>query len=227
MNKNKEIYSEMVSYVGKKLRDHFGKGPTSIYITLNKPYITIYLRDFLAPMERILVERNEVKRVEETRDLIMVDLLPELSRMLSQIADVNINKLYYNWSLENQSGMIFGVINEQNIIPPSWPSYLNEEAFRQEVIILTKKGQKAPEQTELFWLSERTIVVKRKGIFVRIEKELIKNGYVEELKLTKRPMEKELVAEANLEPLLQKKIQDIFVDWDVDDDVGYIVLVTE
>jgi len=222
-----EIYSEMVSYVGKLLRDHFGKGPTSIYITLKKPFITIYLREFVAPMERVLIERNETKRVEETRDLMMEELLPNMKQTLCEIAQVEIDQLYYNWSLENQSGIIFGVmVNEDKTVPP-WPDNVDIEAFRKEVDLLTKKGQKTPENTELYWLSERTIIAKRNGIFVRIEKELIKNGYTEELKLTKRPMEKQLVREANLEPILNKKIQDVFVDWDFDQDIGYIVLVTE
>ena len=222
-----EIYSEMVSYVGKLLRDHFGKGPTSIYITLNKPFITIYLRDFVAPMERVLIERNEIKRVEETRDLMMEDLLPNMKDSLSKIAQVEIDKLYYNWSLENQSGIIFGTILTNELTVPDWPAHVDIEAFRKEIDLLTKKGQKRPENTELYWLSDRTIVSKRKGIFVRIEKELIKNGYTEELKLTKRPMEKQLVREADLERLLNKKIRDVFVDWDFDEDIGYIVLVTD
>jgi len=222
-----EIYSEMVSYVGKLLRDHFGKGPTSIYITLNKPFITIYLRDFVAPMERVLIERNEIKRVEETRDLMMEDLLPNMKDSLSKIAQVEIDKLYYNWSLENQSGIIFGTILTNELPVPDWPAHVDIEAFRKEIDLLTKKGQKRPENTELYWLSDRTIVSKRKGIFVRIEKELIKNGYTEELKLTKRPMEKQLVREADLERLLNKKIRDVFVDWDFDEDIGYIVLVTD
>ncbi|TDL31358.1 DUF2294 family protein [Jeotgalibacillus sp. S-D1] len=222
-----ETYSEMVSYVGKLLRDHFGKGPTSIYITLKKPFITIYLREFVAPMERVLIERNEIKRVEETRDLMMEELLPNMRSSLCKIAQVKIDKLYYNWSLENQSGIIFGIMNEEDQTEPPWPDHIDKEAFRKEVDLLTKKGQKTPEGTTLYWLSERTILAKRKGIFVRIEKELIKSGYTEELKLTKRPMEKQLVREANLEPIIGKHIQDVFVDWDFDEDIGYIVFVTE
>jgi len=150
-----------------------------------------------------------------------------MKQTLCEIAQVEIDQLYYNWSLENQSGIIFGVmVNEEEAVPP-WPETVDLEEFRKEVNVLTKKGQKTPEKTELYWLSERTIVARRKGIFVRIEKELIKNGYTEELKLTKRPMEKQLVREANLESILGKKIQDVFVDWDFDEDIGYIVLVTE
>ncbi|KIL49060.1 Na-translocating system protein MpsC family protein [Jeotgalibacillus campisalis] len=222
-----EIYSDMVRYVGKLLRDHFGKGPTSIYITYQHPLITIHLREFLAPMERVLMERNEIKRVEETRDLIMENILPDMKESLNKMLPVHINKLYFNWSLEDQSGMILGVMDngEESSVP--WPEEIDKEAFRQEINLLTKKGQKTPEKTELYWLSDRTIVAKRKGILVRIEKELISNGYTEELILTKRPMEKQLVREANLEDILHKKIQQIFVDWDFEDDVGYIILVTD
>ncbi|MDG5471944.1 Na-translocating system protein MpsC family protein [Jeotgalibacillus sp. ET6] len=222
-----ETYSEMVRYVGKLLRDHFGKGPTSIYITYKQPFITIHLRDFMAPMERVLIERNEINRVEETRDLIMENILPIMKASLNEMISVEIDKLYFNWSLEDQAGMILGVMNSGDESSVPWPDEVDKEAFRQEVNLLTKKGQKTPEKTELYWLSDRTIVAKRQGILVRIEKELISNGYAEELVLTKRPMEKQLVREARLEEIMKKKIQEIFVDWDFDEDIGYIVLVTD
>ncbi|MGD7044678.1 Na-translocating system protein MpsC family protein [Jeotgalibacillus proteolyticus] len=222
-----ETYSEMVRYVGKLLRDHFGKGPTSIYITYKHPFITIHLRDFMAPMERVLIERNEINRVEETRDLIMENILPIMKASLNKMIPVEIDKLYFNWSLEDQAGMILGVMGSGDESSVPWPDEVDKEAFRQEVNLLTKKGQKTPEKTELYWLSDRTIVAKRQGILVRIEKELISNGYAEELVLTKRPMEKQLVREARLEEIMKKKIQEIFVDWDFDEDIGYIVLVTE
>ncbi|PPA70752.1 Na-translocating system protein MpsC family protein [Jeotgalibacillus proteolyticus] len=222
-----EMYSEMVKYTGKLLRDHFGKGPTSIYITYKKPFITIHLRDFLAPMERVLLDRKERKRVEETRDLIMENILPEMKKVLNTLSPIEIDKLYYNWSLENQSGMIFGIMKDEESNEGAWPNHLDREAFREEVDLLTKKGQKIPEHTEVYWLSDRTVLAKRQGILVRIERELIKNGYSEELILTKRPMEKQLIRESKLESLIQKKIKEIFVDWDFEEDIGYIILCIE
>lgn len=58
MEKN-SVQAEIASYIGKLLRDNFGKGPSSVYVSLKKPFITIHLRDFLAPMERVLLSQGE------------------------------------------------------------------------------------------------------------------------------------------------------------------------
>lgn len=55
---------------------------------------------------------------------------------------------------------------------------------------LSEWGQKTPAKTETFWLSDRLILIKRTGIFVQIEKELIEAGYTEVLQRVKRPMER-------------------------------------
>ncbi len=54
----KNIYSRISSFTGRLLREKFGKGPTSVFVAINNPYITIYLRDFLAPIERVLFEKG-------------------------------------------------------------------------------------------------------------------------------------------------------------------------
>ncbi|WP_374701250.1 Na-translocating system protein MpsC family protein [Thalassobacillus sp. C254] len=39
--------NKIAGYVGRMIRNHFGKGPKSVYVTISYPYITIYLEDFL------------------------------------------------------------------------------------------------------------------------------------------------------------------------------------
>src|SRR5690606_34465422 len=49
MPNEKTIHTEVGSYISTLLRDHFGKGPTSVFVTVKPPFITIHLRGFLAP----------------------------------------------------------------------------------------------------------------------------------------------------------------------------------
>ncbi|WP_347551865.1 Na-translocating system protein MpsC family protein [Pseudalkalibacillus hwajinpoensis] len=218
--------AEISSYVGKLLRDYFGKGPSSVYVSIQEPYITIYFRDFLAPMERVLVDQKESMRVEETRDLLMQGLLPEIKASLRVMANLEIESFYHDWSLQNRSGIIIGVTsNVQESEIDGLPDYAEKEKVHDEIVRVSKLAEKAPEGVDSCFLNDRTLVVLRDGILVRIEKELIRSGFEEELKLTKRRLEKSLLHNNQFEAILSAKVQDIFVDWDFNLDKSYITII--
>ncbi|TKD72499.1 DUF2294 domain-containing protein [Pseudalkalibacillus hwajinpoensis] len=222
----KSTEAEIASYVGKLLRDNFGKGPSSVYVSIKEPYISIYFRDFLAPMERVLVDQKEDMRVEETRDLLMQGLLPEIKASLRVMGNLEIESFYHDWSLQNRSGMILGVMkNGQNEEENGLCEYHGKGRVHEEIIRVSKLAEKAPESVDSCLLNERTLVVLRDGILVRIEKELIRGGFEEELKLTKRRLEKGLLHENQFESILSTKVQDIFVDWDFNLDKSYITII--
>lgn len=228
MAKEKTVESEVGSYITTLLRKHFGKGPTSVYVTVRHPFITIYFRGFLAPMEKLQVKQGEIKRVLGTRDILMLDLKPEISRGISEVANLELTEVYADWNLIKETGMIIGVMeNDATEIPENWPDDGNPEAVRGEIMEASNKAEKVPDRTDIYWLSDRIILVRRSGILVRIEKELIKNGFAEELKLAKRPLEHEVLREVNLEAALKRTISEIFLDWNFENDVSYIALLLE
>lgn len=104
---------------------------------------------------------------------------------------------------------------------------MDAEALHQEIVRVSILGQKEPEKTELFWLSDRTLLIKRTGIFTLLEKEFIKNGFIEALKLAKRPLEYNLFLHSQLAGILKRPITGIFVDWNFEKDKGYAVLALE
>lgn len=79
MPQEKTVESIISGFTASILREHFGKGPSSVYVTIYKSFVCIQVRDFLAPMERILLDQNEKNRVLKTRDLLMVELMAEFS----------------------------------------------------------------------------------------------------------------------------------------------------
>ncbi|GAK14107.1 DUF2294 domain-containing protein [Geomicrobium sp. JCM 19039] len=111
----KSIQSELSSYIGRLFRDNFGKGPASVYVSIKADYVVIHLRDFLAPMERVLVSKHQNLMVEETRDLLMEELLPDIKATLRVRLDTEIDELYYDWSLSNRSGIILARINANEL----------------------------------------------------------------------------------------------------------------
>jgi uncharacterized protein YbcI len=228
MAREKTIEREVGSYISTLLRNYFGKGPTSVYVTVGGPFIVIHLRGFLAPTEKILLKQNEARRVLETRDILMNDLRAEIRMELLKIGKFLVNEIYADWNLEEQTGLILAVCEQNSENPPlDWPMEITDPSFQKAIEEFTKKAQKVPELIEIFELNERTILIKRSGIFIHIEIELIRAGFFEELKLVKRPLERKMLEQLNLQPILGRSIREVFLDWNFEDDKGFIILILQ
>ncbi|QHJ71290.1 DUF2294 domain-containing protein [Planococcus halotolerans] len=226
MKNEKSLENEISGYIATLLRQNFGKGPTSVYVILTRPYLAIHFRGFIAPMERILLNKHEKQRILETRDLLMNDLASEITLQLYKLTGLDIDSIYADWNLDKETGMIFAVLNEKHDEALDyWPQDVKEKEFYKAIDIASQKSEKIPEKTGIYWLSERTILVVREQILVPIEKELIANGYTEELKLAKRPLEKRVIGEVNLPSSGVRLIDETFVDWNFDKDIGFFLFV--
>ena len=222
-----ENYSELASFTGKLFRDNFGKGPTSIYVSIEHPFITIYMRDFLAPMEKVLIKQKKNLKIEETRDLLMKDMMPELKAQIRVNLGVDVENIYYDWSLKNRSGLLLAVIKEDTEEKEvlDYTDYDNKNLIHEQIIKMSELAEKAPEQVDSQYLNDRTLVIERRGILVEIESELIRSGFSEQLRLSKRQLEKRLLDAAVFGTILGVKIIDIFVDWDFDLDKSHITFI--
>lgn len=226
MKTEKSLENEISGYIATLLRQNFGKGPTSVYVTLTRPYLTIHFRGFIAPMEKILLNKHEGKRILETRDLLMNELAPEIMLQLYKITGLDIQSIYADWNLDKETGMIFAVLNEAaDEELEFWPKDVKQKEFYKAIDIASEMSEKLPEKTDIFWLSERTVLVVRDKILVPIEKELILNGYTEELKLAKRPLEKRVIGEVNIPSSEARIIEETFVDWNFEKDEGFFLFV--
>ncbi|WP_257349868.1 DUF2294 domain-containing protein [Pseudalkalibacillus decolorationis] len=214
------IQSEIASFIGKMLRDNFGKGPGSVYVSIADPFVTIYVKGFLSPMERVLMG-NQKKQVEKTRDLLMESLGNEMKAYMKSATDIDIEEFYYDWSLEDQSGIFMGV----GPLKTEFPSYMGQNLVHDEIAHMSKLAEKSPDVVESFLINSRTLIIRRDEILVQIEKEFISSGYEEILRLTKRSLEKRLLSESRLESILNVEIADVFIDWDFDSDKSYVVLI--
>lgn len=228
MSKEKTIQSEIGGYISALLRNHFGKGPTSVFVTIKKPFILIHLRGFIAPMETVLLKKKDWKRVLETRDLLINELKSEIEENLRRIADLNIQEFYADWNLEAESGMLIGVMpDDAQREDFEWPEHIDKEELESKVAYASEIAEKEPGSVESYWLNDRTLLVKRNQILVGIEKALIAEGYTEILKLAKRPLERRLVYNTQPEKTLGRPVTEVFLDWNFSADIGYIVFMME
>ncbi|WP_338470914.1 Na-translocating system protein MpsC family protein [Niallia sp. XMNu-256] len=217
--------SELSSYISKMLRNNFGKGPESVYVSISGTFITFYIRNFLSPTEKVLMKQKQEEIVQQTRDMVMQTLIPEIKAYIKIITGMEVREFYFDWGLHNKSAMFTGIStdstrSEKKVIE----DYVGKEKIHNEIINLSRESEKKPEEIYSCILNPRTLLVIRNGILVRIEKQLIRQGMGEPLTLAKRAVEKELLHNNNhFEEILNSKVVDIFVDWDFDLDKSVII----
>lgn len=228
MTNDKKIQKEIENLVDSLLHQQFGGTPKSVNIAIQTPFIVIHLTGFFLPGEDILLERNETKRVGQTRDLLLNGAKPELSRKLANLAGYDVKEIYADWNFEHKSGLLIVVLDaEADPASLHFPEVVDKEALHKIVIDISTKTQKAPELIESYWLNDTTVLIERRGIMVDIEKELIKNGIIEELRLAKRPLEHRIMEFVRLEPGLKQEISEMFVDWNFNEDKSFMVFILE
>ncbi|MGD7044753.1 Na-translocating system protein MpsC family protein [Jeotgalibacillus proteolyticus] len=220
--------ADLTSFIEEFVEKHFGQKP-NVSMVFTHPYITlIHLQNFLLPSENILVQQGNEKRVLETRDFMIYSLKSEFLESIGSMTDRQYSELYADWNLETGTGMLLAISDSgQKNESLTWPDDVDEDTVRQIFMINSIHTEKKPDSIQYFWLNDRYLLIERSGIMVDIEKELIKIGNEEQLRLAKRPMEYRILKLFNLNEALNKTVTELFVDWDFHKDKGYHVLILD
>jgi uncharacterized protein YbcI len=221
--------TEIASYIGKVLRDNFGKGPESVYVSIGYTLLTVYIRGFMSPTERVLMAQKQEAILQTTRDMVMQALIPEIKAYVKVMTGMELREFYYDWGLHNKSALFVGVSTDESSSDenPITEHFGGKELLEQEIANLSTQAEKMPEEIYSCQINSRTYVVIRIGILVAIEKQLIRQGQQEQLRLAKRALEKGLLHNNNyFKSVLDSKVVDIFVDWDFDLDKSVITIIT-
>ncbi len=223
----KQKEKELASFIGRLLREHFGKGPGSVYASIADPYITIYFTQFLSPMENKLLANKQSTYVQKIRDLLMKPLVEEIKAYIQLHTDIEIEDFYYDWDLETQSGMFagFGSVRPNKDYLP----FRNQEAVHDMIAKLTEEVQKLPGEIYSCVLNPRTLLVVRERIFIQLEKELIHMGFQENLRIAKRRLEKGMLLQNKeiFEKLIGTTIVNVYVDWNFKEDKSAILFILQ
>ncbi|AQQ54829.1 DUF2294 domain-containing protein [Planococcus lenghuensis] len=225
---NQKLAAEVGNYISGLLREHFGKGPTSAYVIIKPPFFFVHLRGFLAPTERILLNQKETKRILEIRDLLMDELKSRVKIDLWKQAGLDVLDIYSDWNLENKTGVVLGILDEETAEETlAWPGGISRELVLKEMNKASAVVEKTPGETAIYWMNDRIVLIVREDILVPIEKELIRLGHGEILKSAKRPLERSSVFTGRLKTALDRQISEVFVDWDFEGDISYMVLILD
>ncbi|WP_245697222.1 Na-translocating system protein MpsC family protein [Paenibacillus oryzae] len=228
LNMNENYFqNEIASHLGKMLRDAFGKGPQSIYVSVERPVIVVYLRNFLTPTEKILLNQGQTRTIEQTRDMVMSSLIPEIKAYLHPLTGMNDLEFYYDWELHNHSGILVGRQLEESAALEQWQDrFEGKEGLEREILRMSQRIQKKPEHIYSRIINKRTLVVVRSGGMIDLSKELIRLGDEDQLRQAVNHLEKmHLRDNRAIEQALDTKIMDVFVDWNMERDKSVIVFI--
>ena len=151
MIKERSIETEVGGFISTLLRKHFGKGPTSVYVTIKRPFIIMHFRGFTTTMEKILLKQNEWKRVLETRNLLVQELKPIIRRQLKEIAGWTIDEFYVDWNLDLETGTFLAVSSEKaDPFNFEWPSEYDKVIFDMKLEQVCKTLQRNLHQTDTY-----------------------------------------------------------------------------
>lgn len=219
----------IAGYISKLLRDHFGKGPESVTVAIGGKYIIVHLRSFLTSSERLLLAQEHEMIIHQMRDKLMQIMIPDMARYIESVTGIKPQHFYYDWALQNKSGVLVAVCPEPvPDAPDVQTSYEGREEIEQAVVSLGDRSEKVPEDIHSFEVYPRTILIVRKGILIRIEKEFIRLGHGELLKAVKRNLERNYLRHPNrLEEILNRKISDFFVDYHYESDRSMVVIMMQ
>lgn len=226
MEESVDLTNDVARFIGQFLARHFGENPASLDVFIKPPFTLIHFQGFLMPSEKLLLQRDKVLYVMETRDLLMQSLKADFIQEFERITNKKNVEFYADWNLENESGM-FLAVSDQEVLPVNfkWPAETDAESVHEIIKLNSQRTQKLPDHINYFWLADNLLVIERQGILIDIEKKLIANGIVEQLRLAKRPLEHQIIKLFDLQTPLKRIISDLYVDWDFDADKGYMVLL--
>ncbi|QRF24763.1 DUF2294 family protein [Alicyclobacillus sp. TC] len=222
-----DFHQTISNRMSKLFREHFGKGPESVFVSSGYKFISIYLRNFLSPMEKVLLENDQDFTLAELRQQVMQALLPEIKAYIEMLSGIKIEELYYDWNFHNRSGLIFAVTdNPLSNIANLEQEFEGKKLLEDEIIRISQNAQKVPEEVFSFLFHPKILVIIRKGILVRIEKELIRVGHGPLLKRVKANLEKSYLHNtSSFEGILKQRVLEVFVDWNFDIDKSIIVYI--
>lgn len=223
---NQSFQQIIASYTGKLLRDHFGKGPESVVVSIGCTFITIHLRNFLTPAEKILLDQQQEELVFETRDKLMMSVIPGILQYLQDVNGVRTDECYCDWDLAQKTGMITIISREPIHHAPLVSSdYCGRSDIEAELNRICSQVQKAPSSIVSYEMNPRTLLVIRSGVLLPMEQEIIRLGQGDVLKRVKRKLEKEYIMGSDvLQSLLQNRISDCFIDWNYSLDKSIVVI---
>lgn len=201
---------------------YFNNPQIRIHIILNEHCLLVQLHHFLDDEMENLIFREDLDVFRSIRELMMEYALKDIQSQLLEQFGLPLKEIYYDWDEHDQSSMIIGMFHNQ-VLDMEQRYYPNQKMVHEQVSLVTHIVEKYPDTIRSFWADPYTLVMMRQGLLVRIEQEMVKEGFQEVLRKTKRKAEKTEFLKSEIESVIERKLKSMYVDWDFKKDQSVLV----
>ncbi|WP_411343797.1 Na-translocating system protein MpsC family protein [Paenibacillus sp. WLX1005] len=217
---NLEAITQQLELLGQS---QFGKLPSSIDIHTNEHCVAIFLNDLTDPNDNRMPDDLDERY---THVYILLDqfIFPAIKKKIEQATGSTVVSHFIDWKEESNCASIVAAFNLE-------PDRLTEDLYsgkadlHMKVSQITEDVQKTPTDIESFWMTSSILVVIRKGLLISLEKRIIKKGFNNALRVSKRELELDrFVEELPVEDILGKQLDSAFLDWDFEHDNSLLIL---
>ncbi|KIL35802.1 hypothetical protein SD71_10350 [Cohnella kolymensis] len=214
--------TDQISAETQTLLRNLGLIPEDITVSLDERCLTIQLHHLFTSAQETMV-RLDQHDMRATRDLIVDYVIPDLGDFINKVSGIKFESMYYDWNDSDSSGLIIG-LPQGSRYREHEDYYPGKDEIHRQVAKITYDVQKVPDSIYSFWTGDNMLVIVREGLFIKLEKELIKLGFTDGLWTAKRTLERQsFLSEAQATAILKRKHRALYVDWQFELDKSALV----
>ncbi|MBY0121761.1 Na-translocating system protein MpsC family protein [Bacillus sp. S/N-304-OC-R1] len=223
-NKNQEDLLQLSSTLSKMLKQRFGKGPESCFVTLHTGKLIVYIRNFITPAEEVLITTEEMNLAYDFRTLLMNHIAKELiTHDAFKVLDFNYVSFHQDWDYETNTAIL--LFEEESLSTDldvkNKPYYY--EKMAQQIKYISAELHKAPQAMELMKISPNLLAVRCSGVMLEIEKVLNKKGHQDLLQERSWEIKKSFQDKKDsFTNIIGKEVECIYILWDYIKDRNFI-----
>ncbi|MEB1808203.1 MAG: DUF2294 domain-containing protein [Bacillaceae bacterium] len=221
--RQQEDLLQLSSTFSKMLKQKFGKGPESCFVTNQSNKLTIYIRNFITPAEEVLVESKQINLAYNFRYAVIERVFQEFKNEVETVLGLTFTSYHTDWDYDNNTGILMlenSSTNEQ--LETSSHSKLTTRLFKKMSSICSEV-HKAPSSLKLIKLNPNMYLAECKGTMLQIEKVLFRKNCIEMLQERSIEIKKSyIIQRTSFEEVFGKEVEGLFMTWDYKNDRSYI-----
>ncbi|QDH23037.1 Na-translocating system protein MpsC family protein [Saccharibacillus brassicae] len=218
-----ESFTSLETYSDLLCKSQFGKPPESTEIYSNERCVVFLLHGLIDARDSRLPDDPD-ERYTHIHILLDQFIYPSLKPKIEASSDKKVSNVFIDWKSGTNTAMI-AVFFHPVIEAMPEDLYAGKADLHQQVDLVTSSVQKPPLGIESFRMDGRFVMILRYGLMISLEKRLVKKGFNNQLRVTKREVELDsFLEQLPIEKLLSRKLKAAYLDWAFEDDISLLML---
>ncbi|WP_246944144.1 Na-translocating system protein MpsC family protein [Bacillus pinisoli] len=220
-SKNQEDLLQLGSSLSRMLKQRFGKGPETCFVTLHSERLTIFVRNFITPAEEVLIERNQINLAYKFRNTVMEKVYQQFIEVAEKKLSLTFDVCISDWDYELNTGMI---LVERKSQPSDWSDAKPLVGRLLNLIQdISTENHKVPKSTRVMKINQNIVGIQFEGIMLQTEKVLFHKGYHDLLLEHSLQIKNSYKENKNyFEPVFGRNVEGIYMTWNYHSDQCYI-----